>query len=360
MLFNYVPNPDQSNWLQEFLTSLVKEALDAHVGGRAPRSWQTMLAHPYAPILESRRGLKSRYTHLTKTVKKMSSEQSSQLLALLNSPSYYREVLAGQVSYKPASGISDEFLEAMKSVYDFGFDLLGKLESAPGETETIRDRMYRLAYTAMPAHYCPFCGIDRFDAPHSDMPRHALDHYLAISEYPAFGTHLPNLVPMCGRCNSSFKLAADMLKADDGTSRACVDPYGDQIATISLMNSSPFGGGVDGQVPLWRIDFEPPSEAFETWDNVFKVRLRYSESFLDAEYHAWLDDFAKWGREKQLSISNNQDASNALNKWASLCPELRDQGFLKRPMFEMLAAYALLPDANGARVTRLVRTLCAL
>jgi hypothetical protein len=256
--------------------------------------------------------------------------------------------------------MTDDIKEAMKSLFDFGFSLLGDLKGLPADGSSIRDGLYTRAYNAMPGHFCPFCGIDRFDAPHPDMPRHALDHYLAISEYPMFGAHLPNLVPMCGRCNSSFKLAADMLTAGTGAARTCIDPYGTQVVTVSLINSSPFGGGANGQLPQWVIDFLPAIEAFETWDDVFAIRLRYKESLLDAEYKAWLGDFARWAVDSQLAVTDRHEASAALTRWAALCPDLSDQGFIKRPMFEMLAASALGGDATGDRVTDLVKSLCTM
>lgn len=129
---------------------------------------------------------------------------------------------------------------------------------------------------------------------------------------------------------------------------------------MSLINSNPFGGGANGQLPQWVIDFEPQIDAFETWDTVFQIRLRYKESLLDAEYKSWLGDFSRWAIDCNLGVTSNQEASDALRRWASLCPELSDQGFIKRPMFEMLAASALQAGAAGNRVTNLVKTLCAM
>ncbi len=360
MLFNFPPSSDESNWFQGFLIDLVKEVLQARSSGTAARAWKALLPPEHADVLRSRRGFNSRYVALNQAALSLSVAQAQQILANLSSADYYNNVLSGVTSYLPPLGITDDFKNALRSLFDFAFDLLGELRSAPTDDSSIRDSLYSRAYQAMPGHFCPFCGIDRFDAPHPDMPRHALDHYLAISVYPIFGAHLPNLVPMCGRCNSSFKLASDMLTADDGASRTCVDPYGEQTAKISLMNSTPFGGGETGQLPQWTIDFEPAIGAFETWDKVFSIRLRYKKSLLDAEYKAWLSDFARWAVDTQLAVANNQEASDALRRWASLCPELSDQGFIKRPMFEMLAASAQQADAAGNRITSLVRSLCTI
>lgn len=362
MLYNLPPNSAESNWVQGFLIDLVKEVLTARSSGAMAKTWKVLLpaAHVHGDVLRSRHGLKSRYLELIKVAKSLTVVQAQQALTHFTSANYYNNVLSGGVSYAPPSGMTDDFKIALKSLFDFGFDLLGKLDNVPADGLKIRDSLYSRVYHAMPGHFCPFCGIDRFDAPHPDMPRHALDHYLAISVYPMFGAHLPNLVPMCGRCNSSFKLAADMLIAENGTPRSCVDPYGGQTAKVSLMNSVPFGGGKTGQLPQWQIDFSPAINALETWDSVFSIRLRYKESLLDAEYMAWLGDFARWAKDSQLVITNSQEVSAALKRWALLCPALSDLGFVKRPMFEMLAASALQQGMAGNRITDLISNLCSM
>ncbi|WP_420957402.1 hypothetical protein [Burkholderia gladioli] len=360
MLFNFLPNSNESNWFQDFLIGLVKEVLRAKSLDTKARAWKDVVVGQHSDALRRKRGLKSRYETLCKAAETLPAAEAQQFLDCLELAGYYKDVLTGAVAYMEPPGMTADLKEAIKSLFEFGFELLSDLQDTPIDGFSIRDGLYRRAYHAMPGHFCPFCGIDRFDAPHPDMPRHALDHYLAISIYPLFGAHLPNLVPMCGRCNSSFKLAADMLRAVDGSRRVCVDPYGDQVAKVSLMNSEPFGGGENGQLPKWVIDFDPATDAFETWDDVFSIRLRYKESVLDAEYKAWLQDFARWAEDSQLAVTNGQEASAALKRWAALFPDLNDQGFIKRPVFEMLAASALRADVAGSRVTNLVKALCAM
>lgn len=335
----------------------MREVLIARSSQVAARPWAALLPPDYIDLLQRRHGLKSRYQDLIRESQNLTVAQAQNALALLNSASYYKDVLSGSIAYQPATGFTDDFNAALKSLFEFAFGLLSDLSGGDGDDLSIRDSLYSRIYNSIPGHFCPFCGIDRFDAPHPDMPRHALDHYLAISIYPVFGAHLPNLVPMCGRCNSSFKLAADMLRAEDGTARVCVDPYGVKTAKISLMNSVPFGSG---QLPSWVIEFEPADEEFETWSAVFGIRLRYKESLLDGEYKTWLGDFARWAKDSNVAVNNNQEVSDALSRWAGLCNQLNEYGFLKRPMFEMLAASASQLNPIGNRVTSLVRTLCTI
>lgn len=360
MLFNYPPYSAGSNWFQDFLITLVIEVLNSKVSGAGIKKWSELLPATHKKELSGRSGLKRRYLELASTTQSLTVIQAQHALIQLRSTTYYSDVLSGSVAYQLPAGINDNFKKALKSLFEFSFSLLDDLKISATDANNIRDTLYSSIYKAMPGHFCPFCGIDRFDAPHPNMPRHALDHYLAISLYPIFGAHLSNLVSMCGRCNSSFKLASDMLIDDNGLGRVCVNPYGQQVAKISLVNSIPFGGGEKGQLPQWVIDFVPSSQQFETWDSVFSIRLRYRESLLNAEYKAWLSDFARWVIDGQVVVGNNQEVSLALRRWASLCPELSDQGFLKKPMFEMLAGSALQQNDTGNRVTNLVKTLCTI
>lgn len=357
MLYTYAPNPAASNWLQEVLLALVREALQARLDKRDARVWRQALPAAHLAELASRWGLKRRYEALVEASSTLSEVQLQDQLDVV-AQGHYASVLAGK-SYCPVSGVSAEYEDALKEFSAFAFDLLGELDNKPADGRSIRDALYYRAYSAMPEHVCPFCGYERFDAPREDMPRHPLDHYLPISLYPLFGAHLPNLVPMCGRCNSSFKLAADILIDDAGLPRPCVDPYGGAVAQISLSNSTPFGDGPTGQDPVWVVDFIPADPAFETWDAVFKIRHRYRENLLKAEYRAWLGVFGRWAADLGVPIDTAGDASAALRRWASLMPGLGDQGFVKRPMFEMLADSALRPDAVGDRVTALIKSICA-
>lgn len=360
MLFNFSPTSLGLNWLQRFLSALVVEALSAKIEKRTAREWQQIMPPEHVSALKGRYGLRSRYKTLVGAARLLTIAQAQGWLNHVSSASYYGDVLSGATVYRPPAGSKPKFDAALSSLFDFAFDLLGQLAESATSQSSIRDVLYSHAYHAMPAHLCPFCGIDHFDAPHPNMPRHALDHYLASSLYPAFGAHLPNLVPMCSRCNSSFKLAKDMLMDDSGNARSCIDPYGNVAAKVSLMKSAPFGGSNNGGLPQWVIDFDPPSQGFETWASVFGIRLRYKESLLDGEYRTWLEAFAAWAKDGQIEVANNQSVSVALTRWASIVDGLNDQGFLKKPMFEMLAASALRQDIEGNRLTQIVIDLCTM
>lgn len=355
MLYTFPPGAEARNWLHNSVVELVRTGLEARIAGENPPVWPEAIPPAHRAALRGRYGLRQRYEGVCQAFPALTINQAQQILAFIDSELNYADVLAGEALHQLIC--PDDARMAIRALFRFSFELLKALKSAPGAERVIRDEIYADAYRAMPGHFCPFCGIDRFDAPHPDLPRHPLDHYLPISLYPFFGAYLRNLVPMCARCNSSFKLAADMLSDELGERRPCADPYGDRCATISLARSRPFEGD-DGEVPDWEIDFVPDDAIFQTWDAVFRIRLRYRESLLNAEYRAWLGEFAKWAIDLPLQIDDQESARSALSRFANLCSPHGDQGFLKRPMFEMLSEAVLLEGAAGARLVAFIRALC--
>jgi hypothetical protein len=353
LLYSLNPSPHASNWFQDFVVAMITEVLSTRSRQVVAKAWEDL---PPPEQVQARHGLKTRYSELVTSSLSLTPEQAKKCLLSIGSASFYEDVLAGKIDYKSSFLATDNFQKSLNDLVSFAFKLLSALKNNPGDSRSFRDELYAKTYDAMPERICPFCGLSPFDAPHPDMPRHAYDHYLAISAYPIFGTYLPNLVPMCDRCNSSFKGATDLLADDAGNVRSCVDPHGNYVAQVSLMRSEPFA---NDQLPRWDIAFVPSNDAFETWDEVFKVRFRYEKSVLDVEFKPWLDEFSKWALRMNVQLQDSQSVSDALSSYAALHPGLRDRGFIKGPMFEMLAASALRPDATGTRVTEFVKALCA-
>lgn len=355
MLFSLEPDPEEADWFHNFLMNLVVEALRANLNGTPVRPWKALVTEYGAEVLAGRHGLRLRYRKLAAVAMRLPAPKAREALTRVAQGDYYAELLSGQLLFKPTFELGEEFESELLSLFRFAFTLLADLKDTGQSGSSIRDELYRRAYMAMPGRFCPFCGIERFDAPHPDMPREALDHYLAISKYPIFGAHLRNLVPMCGKCNSRFKLAADMLEWPDGTARKCADPYAGQTVTISLLNSRPFGGTGNGNLPHWDIQFVPDVEEFETWDAVFRIRFRYEHNVLNADYRDWVEDFARWSSRSGHRLESSEEIRVAILDFAALCDPINDRGFIKQPMFYMLASAVVAEDADARRLADFLR-----
>ncbi len=122
-----------------------------------------------------------------------------------------------------------------------------------------------------------------------------MDHYLARSIYPFAAVNLLNLVPMCHECNSDYKKAADMVRHANGKRRVAFDPYNHTKVDVRLDQSIPFAGK-GGHLPDWKIELSPMSPEVDTWNDVFNVRQRYRNDFLDEDYESWIERCSQWRR----------------------------------------------------------------
>lgn len=183
--------------------------------------------------------------------------------------------------------------------------------------------------------------------------------YLPRSLYPFAGANLRNLAPMGGKCNRAYKQALDILCDDAGTRRRCFDPYGENLATVSLLASRPFENGEMGPFPLpvWQVDLLGDADSVATWDQVFQIRRRY-EGKIQAHFREWMEHFAYWCAAEVGLITTQQEVISTLERYLdSVLQRTHDDGsHLRRAMFEMLHQQCVGSDISE----RLARWLSAL
>ncbi|RZI99643.1 MAG: hypothetical protein EON90_10605 [Brevundimonas sp.] len=258
--------------------------------------------------------------------------------------------------FEPAEALSDTparpaaFLKAVSNLFDVAFKALTSLG--------IRDRQYARVYAAMPAHICPFCGIEPMSSPDPLIPRESLDHYLSSSRYPFAAANLRNLAPAGVRCNSSHKLAIDILRDARGVRRRCFDPYGGAVAGVSLRDSRPLEGPFENMtvLPAWRIDLLGDQDLIATWDEVYKIRTRYRLNILDAEFRHWLDHLANWAVREAAPPTNQGELIALLNRYRQAVIGDGFADFLKIATFEMLVHHC----ENGEAADRVTAWLIGL
>jgi len=141
---------------------------------------------------------------------------------------------------------------------------------------------------------------------------------------------------MGSKCNSSYKLAKDLLRREDGSHRKAFDPYVHASVTVSLDDSEPFGGTTE-HTPRWEIRFDPETPESLTWDEVFSLKERYQRDHLDQDFSAWLNQFAKSAKLKGTvdtvgELIERLDWFEKLQAFA----KLQDRAFLKTAVFRML------------------------
>ncbi len=347
MLFGYPVAATQNNWLHDCLCEAVRAIhalVDAHK--RYP-AWPNVLPTACRPALESRTGLRTRLKAYDRVVRQLAKADRDVVLDALEGENRISDLLSGAHDCATIDGLPDAVREPVEALFGFAFGLLTDFD--------VRDQQYAALYAAAPEHVCPFCGTEYFDAPGA--AREALDHYLTRSRYPFAAANLRNLVPMGHKCNSSYKLASDLLRRTDGSRRLAFDPYNHTKVSVSLDESEPFDGATE-HTPKWAIRFDPETPAVPTWDEVFSVRERYRRDHLDPWFPNWLNHFVTLARREGVQAESDEALVAALRRYEQFFEDcgLQDRAFLKAAVFRMLRRHC---EAGHQRLLDQLRNLVA-
>lgn len=348
MLFGYPVAATRNNWFHDCLCETLRTIHALADANEGYPDWPSVLPTAHRKPLEDRPKLRGLLKAYNDAIRQLAREQRDMVLGALESENRIPELLSGAQDCVRADGLPQVVQEPVAELFEFAFQLLAPLK--------VRDQHYAAVHAEMPAHVCPFCGIEHFSSPRSK--REALDHYLARSYYPFAAANLRNLVPMCHKCNSGYKLAADMVRRVDGTGRVAFDPYNHTRIQVLLDESDPFGGSTE-ILPNWRIRFLPETPEVSTWDDVFSVRERYRQDHLDDAYVPWIRQFAELARDRVRPYSDEK-LIEAL-RWyeeAHRDPELEfhERAFLKAAVFRMLRQRC---QQKHSRLLKLLRDLVA-
>ena len=352
MLFCYAGDANADNWLHETILHVLFDGMDEVDSGHALTVWPDCIPADRVEVLGGRHGLRDRRNAFLAAYTLLPPPERAEVREAVEIQNAFPALFDGVSACVRLKDLPESIREPAEELFRFAFGLLTPLG--------LRDAHYLKIYDQLPARICPFCGIERLDAP--GQPREDLDHYLPISSYPFAGANLRNLSPMGGRCNKPFKHALDvMFDAATDDRRRCSDPYGGPTFEISLANSVPFEGATVGSIlcPEWNIEFVGPDPvAAETWNSVFKIRDRYVSSLLNPEFRDWMSHFANWAVRSDLAISDKAETVDALGKYVTTCIQegLAESAFLKRAMFRMLKDQC----ADGPQSERLVSWLVSL
>ena len=328
MLYGYPSAAVNDNWLHDSLRGAIQTIHDGLGSKGNIPSWPGLLPAVTRSRLVSRAGLRDRLEKYATVVAQLQPIERSRILRALGEQNAIPSLVSCSSDCEAIDDLAEPVRCPAKQLFDFAFRLLGELR--------IRDAQYACIYGDSQYHVCPFCGYEYFDAPGAH--REDLDHYLTRSKYPFAAVNLRNLVPMGTKCNSRYKQSQDILIADDGVRRRSFDPYGNvPRISMSLDESIPFGGS-DGQLPEWKIRFDPESEEVNTWLNVFSIRDRYTRDVLNDRFKTWLGEFSGWCRARPPAAVDSETILKAVSQYADYLNAcgLDDRAFLKFAVFRML------------------------
>jgi hypothetical protein len=347
VLFGYPVAATQNNWLHDCLSEAVRNIHAAVDAGEHYPAWPQILPGAHRPRLRRKLGLRDRLAAYDLVIRKLGAADRAAVFRTFEAANHISDLLSGVQNCATLDMLPEEVREPVEALFGFAFSLLTDLD--------VRDEQYATIYAATPEHVCPFCGTEYFDAPGS--AREALDHYLTKSRYPFAAANLRNLVPMGHKCNSSYKLASDLLRRADGSRRVAFDPYNHTRIGVLLDDSDPFNGATE-HTPNWSIRFDPETLEVPTWDEVFSVRERYRRDHLDPSFPSWLGLFGKWVRRAGLQINTDEALVEAIKRYETFWAEsgVQDRAFLKAAVFRMLRLHC---EAGHRRLIDHLRNLVA-
>ena len=146
---------------------------------------------------------------------------------------------------------------------------------------------------------CPFCGLNDLQN-EFDKVRDDYDHYLPKSIYPFNSVNFRNLVPMCKRCNESYKKQEDTLYKEERR-RKVFYPY-DQNGNEHSITVNAVGNVTDFSNSGFEIELNGPSgfeEELDSWNDIFDIKNRYIGK-IKRKFKIWDGAFRrKYKREKE-------------------------------------------------------------
>jgi len=325
MFVTYPIEATANNWIHECICTVFETICNSINDGNTIPNWPDILPSEHRDDLCSRRTLPKLLEKFSIEANKLANADRTDFLSVI----LQQNQIAGLLdSSAPIPVTNDELkplIDAAKAVCDEGFSLLTKTG--------VRDDHYSIIWNSLTSKTCPFCGMEPFDSP--KLHREDEDHYLARSIYPLAAANFCNLIPMGSKCNESYKGQVDILHFN-GNRRKALNPYGADCADITLVNS--VLGGAD-HIPEWQIDLIPDVEEAQTWENVFSIRIRLTESVLKPYYFNWLGEIPDWFEHSQVDEHIDDDSLLAqLESFAAYKRKHKDTGpgFLKHKVIEML------------------------
>ncbi len=323
MLFAYPADAASVNWLHDTLADTLRRGVDDIDAGRPKIAWPACLALEFRERLRRFSRLEERLDALLASYSTLGDQARLTVREAMEDQSMLAELFGGMRQANRLDDLAIAIRLPVQHLFEQAFDMLRPLG--------IRDENYKVFLRLVQHRICAFCGCEYFSGANSK--RDPLDHYLAISLYPFAGANARNLVPMGPKCNSSYKLAQDVLRSRAGVRRPCFDPYSDHLVGVRLTDTILFARE-DG-LPEWRVALEGDEARLQTWDEVFDIRRRFIDDHLDSIYKNAIKVFATLTRRRPDIVTTATGLSGAFSHLADLsrAKEWSDRAFLEVALY---------------------------
>lgn len=341
MLFAYPPAAAAENWLHECLAVTLRSGMDNIEQGQPWVGWPDCIPVERRHRLQRFTQFQDRLNSLLATYQALDPAARQIARSAMDDQEAIAELFNGARRADRLADLPAPLRDPAQRLFEKAFDMLKPLG--------LRDANYKTFLRLIEHRMCAFCGCEYFSGATSK--REPLDHYLAISLYPFAGANARNLVPMGTKCNSSYKLAQDVLRDDVGTRRLCFDPYAPTPVVVSLLGSRMFARK-DG-LPEWEVELQGEAERILTWDAVFEVKRRFVDDHLDSIYKNALRVFGTLWQKRPDVLPADAGVCDAFRHLGDLsrAKGWSDRAFLEVALYELLESRC---EAGGAEADRIV------
>lgn len=179
---------------------------------------------------------------------------------------------------------------------------------------------------------CPFCGQSIFESGNLGV-REPYDHYIPRAIYPFVSLHYYNLVPMCHKCNSSFKLKKDILSIYPKV----FDPFkiesSENELFIKKISISKNGRNIKNIKIKNKLGY---TNEIDAWDKIFKIKAR-SKEMLNSLYDQMLQELQLIIIEEE--IEDEESLIKVLKRKKFMCGKFKYVGL--NLFYESLYKYYL-------------------
>lgn len=340
MLFSYPIAAAAENWLHDCLATALREGMDNVDTGRPRIAWPDCIVAERRERLRRFSKIEERLSGLLASYEVLDAAARLAVREAMEDQAALTDLFDGARRADRLEDLAEAARLPVQQFFEKAFDMLKPLG--------IRDQNYRVFLRLIQHKVCAFCGTEHFSGAQSR--REPLDHYLAISLYPFAGANARNLVPMGPKCNSSYKLAQDVLRDNAGVRRVCFDPFAVTPVRVSLMTSRLFAR--ENGLPEWHVELDGDAGRIETWNDVFDIKRRFIDDHLDSIYKNAIKVFGTLWRKRPEILAANVRLCDAFGSLADLsrAEGWSDRAFLKTALYELLEARCAAGGAEAERI----------
>ena len=168
-------------------------------------------------------------------------------------------------------------------LYERTAKLVG-VEAACGERIDDHCARFRASEAPGNGNVCCVCGTEylaqiRAGVNDTEQWRGPYDHLLAKDDYPLFGVHPGNLLPICHTCNSKAKLTKDLLHKN-GHRRLSFSPWAECALPTEIQVTIDEADVFPRVVVALQGSTADRQEKLDTWNEVYRIKDRVQGEFL--------------------------------------------------------------------------------